>query len=625
MRWKTTWLLFGLAVALFAFIMLVERRFWRPTSSAAEPLPRLTTFKASDITNILLRITNQLALKVERPNVSSIWRLTVPFQYPGHLHKIERVLQELEQTPTQAFIAPEELRANKRTIAEFGLDLPQATLTLVHNGQRTEIAFGNKTVTGDSIYAQIANRPGIFIVGADVFNQLPHSANEWRDTSLFGLVGAPPWNRIEFRAGSRSFALDMDDNKVFFLSKPTKARADPARFELLMRHLLGAQVRAFVNDNPRADLEPYGLQTPELEVAFAKGTNDLWVVQFGKSPTNDSSVIYARRTLHTNIVLVARSVLDDLQISHADLRDYRLVTFDPALVDSIEVVTLGGSAENFTVRRQADGNWIAGDPQSAPTDPAQPVPADPELMRDWLALLVSLQGTVESDVVTDFSTLYNLAPPARQYLLKSAVTNAAGSVSNRIIAELDLGARQGDKVFARRPDEPSAYSLPLTNVTRLPHAAWQLRDRRVWSFTTNQVNRLSVMYRGQTNVLQRNSGNQWTILSGSNVIVNNPIGFSARLDELMVRLGELRVEAWIARGEESREPYGFDAPGSRLSIELKNGEGPKILTLEFGSPSPSGLPYALAVNEGATWIFEFPKTPYFLLVRDLISPLFRQP
>jgi len=95
MRWKTTWLLFGLAVVLFAFIVLVERRYWRPTTSGGEPLPRLMSFQASDVTNVQLRITNQLALRVERPNAASLWRLTVPIQYPGHLHKIERLLQEL--------------------------------------------------------------------------------------------------------------------------------------------------------------------------------------------------------------------------------------------------------------------------------------------------------------------------------------------------------------------------------------------------------------------------------------------------------------------------------------------------------------------------------------------------
>jgi hypothetical protein len=616
-RWRATWVLFSLALLLFAFIMLVERRYWPPTRSRGEIPPALFSFKATEVTNIQLRITNQLILRVERPADAVLWRLALPLSYPGQLHRIEGTLQELEHAVSEAYIPPAELRANKRNAAEFGLDLPQATLTLLHNGHRTEISFGNKSPTGDKVYVQVANKPGIYVLGADVFNHLPRSANDWRDTSLFNLIDIA-FNRIELRAGSRSFAVDLDQStKTFVLSKPTPARADAAKVELLVRNLLAAQIRKFITDNPRADGEPYGLQPPEVEVSFAKGTNDQLVVQFGKSPTNDPSLVYARRMTQTNIVLVPRSILESLPASHNDLRDRRLVTFNPAAADAIEVI----STNSFTVRRGTNGMWSVGD--------AQPMAADPELMTDWLNQLASLEGTVESDVVTDFKTLYNLSPPARQYLLKAAITNGGGSVSNGIVAELDLGAVQGDKVFARRPDEQSVYSLPLANVTRLPAAAWQLRNRRVWTFSSNQLSRLIVMYRGmnevgRTNILQRSPNNQWTIVSGSNVIINNPEGFSSALDELMSRLGELRAEAWIAQGEESRATYGFDAPGSRVTFELKNSDKPRLLTLEFGAPSPSGLPYALATAEGQTWIFEFPRAPYWFLIRDLFSPLFRE-
>ena len=62
-RWRTTWILFGLAAVLFAFIMLVERRA-RPGRAGAEPPARLFAFKAAEVTNIALHLTNQLLLRV---------------------------------------------------------------------------------------------------------------------------------------------------------------------------------------------------------------------------------------------------------------------------------------------------------------------------------------------------------------------------------------------------------------------------------------------------------------------------------------------------------------------------------------------------------------------------------
>ena len=65
MKWKSTSLLVGLAVLLFAFIFFIERRI--PTG--VQPLPRIVAFRANEVTNIQLRITNQLALRVEQPFV----------------------------------------------------------------------------------------------------------------------------------------------------------------------------------------------------------------------------------------------------------------------------------------------------------------------------------------------------------------------------------------------------------------------------------------------------------------------------------------------------------------------------------------------------------------------------
>ena len=68
---------------------------------------------------------------------------------------------------------------------------------------------------------------------------------------------------------------------------------------------------------------------------------------------------------------------------------------------------------------------------------------------------------------------------------------------NVVVGTLQLGARQDNKVFARRPDEVTVYSLAPKDVARLPYAAWQLRDRRVWSFTTNQIARVTVRHGGK--------------------------------------------------------------------------------------------------------------------------------
>ena len=609
MNSKSTWILLGLATGLFAFIFLFERRL--PTTDT--PPARLFSFKAGQITNIQLRVTNHLMLRVERARAGAMWNYSFPISYPAKVPAVEWLIQSLEEAVPLTLIPKRELDATKRTIAEFGLDVPQATLTLQHGGERTELMFGAKTPVGDGVYVQVLNEPDIYVLPAEIASRLPRSFQDWRDIGLLTSSGFK-MNRLEAHSAGRGFTLDFDG---FVLSKPTVARADPAKVAALLQKLFNAQVTQFITDSPRADLEQYGLQPPEAEVTFLVGSNEQFTVQFaiqfGKSPTNDSSVVYARRLTTTNIVLVSKSVLEAVRVSHGDMRDLHLVNFQTGLPDSIEVI--GTSAtESFVVRRQTNNTWAVTEPQPATVDTAT--------MGEWLELMSRLEGTVEKDVVTDFETPYGLATPGRRYLLKTAVTNATGVVSNRVLAQLDLGITQDKKVFARRADEATVYSISKGEVARLPREAWQLRDRRVWAFTTNDISRVTIRYNDRSRTLQRSGAGSWSIAEGEGILSSvNPV-----LEEILFRLGNLHAGVWVARGEEKRAALGFTGNTSRITIELRNGEKPQTRFIELGRPgiSPTGLPYALTEIDGQTWYFEIaPPTLYFEIVRDLLNPISR--
>ena len=203
MNWKPTWLLLGLAAGLFAFIVLIERRL--PDQSA--PPARLLSFRATEVTNIQLRLTNQLLLRVERTNAAAPWQITVPLVYPAQPHAIEWLIQSLEAITSQTDISAAELKSSRRTAAEFGLDIPRATLTLQHAGQRTEILFGARTPVGDGVYVQVLDQPDIHVLPAELAERLPRSHNDWRDTTLMSITS---FNRMEVRSAGRGFTIDIN-------------------------------------------------------------------------------------------------------------------------------------------------------------------------------------------------------------------------------------------------------------------------------------------------------------------------------------------------------------------------------------------------------------------------------
>lgn len=603
MNWKPTWILLGLAGLLFGFIFFYEHH--RKGTADNGPPPPLVAVKPGDVTAVQIRRTNQFLLRAERTNGG--WNLTAPLAYPAQPFAIEGLLHALADLRSHTFISLDELADTKRSVAEYGLDIPLATLIVQQGDQRAEILFGAKTPVGDQMYVQLQNARGIHVVNADLFERLPKVANDWRDPTLISFAGVN-FDRIEVRSAGRGFALQTDAiSKTFVLTKPTPARAATPKVLELVQNIRTARVTQFVSDDARDDLDTLGLQPPETELAFGLGTNDVAVFQFGRSPTNDASQVYARRADRPNVVLVPKSLLDALQMPYSELRDRRLLSFSPEAVDTLEIVPAGG--EPFSVRRQSNGTWMILDAQAAP--------ADNDIMKISLERLARLEGAVEKDVVTDFAS-YGLEPVARRYYLKSMVTNAAGQVTNRILAQLDLGSVRGEAVFARGADEKSVYTVPVSTISVLPRAAWQLRDRRVWSFTTNQVLRLTVKHNGQTRQLVRSATGAWALAPGSEGVI-----VSDAVEEALYRLGELRAAVWVARGDEQRSQFGFDGKGYTLLIDVKSGDKTSTLTLEFGGQAPSGFPYAMASVDGQNWIFEFPLALYFQLMRDLSIPPLR--
>lgn len=604
MSWKGTWTLLGCAALLFGFIYFFEQHH-KGTAEQGGPPPPLLSLKPKEVTAIQLRRTNQFVLRVERTNAN--WSLVAPLGYPAQPYAIEGLLQTLANLRSQASISMEELAETKRSVAEYGLDVPRATITLQQGSHRNEILIGAKTPVGNQVYIQALNLPGIHVVSDELFEQLPRGPNDWRDPTLISFAGIN-FDRIEVRSTGRGFALQFDPtNQTCVLTKPTPARAATPKVIELVRKVTNARVTEFVSDDPREDLDALGLQPPLAELIFGLGTNDMAVFQFGKSPTNDASVVYARRADRPNVVLISKAVVDALQTPYTELRDRRLLSFSPDEVDTVEVTTKGGAG--FTVRKQFNGVWMIVD--------ADATVADSETIKECLGRLAKLEGNLEKDVVTDFAS-YGLEPVARQYFLKSTVTNATGQITNRVLAQLDVGALRGEAVYARGAEDKAVYTVPVRDIAHLPYAAWQLRHRQVWSFTTNQVIRVSVRDKGYTRQMIRNGSGSWVLAPGSEGLI-----IPEAVEEALYQLGDLRAAVWVAKGEERKGDFGFREDGYKVTVELKNGEKPQILAVEFGGRAMSGYPYAMASIDGQNWIFEFPIKLHLELVRLLSNPPLR--
>jgi hypothetical protein len=381
---------------------------------------------------------------------------------------------------------------------------------------------------------------------------------------------------------------------------PLQARANSAKAEQSLHVLQGVGIRQFVTDDPKVDLEAFGLQPPELEVALGQGTNTAVRLQFGRSPTNDTRLAYARRLGLDAIVTVPKDLLAPWYASVNDFRDPLLATLT-APVGVIEV----HSQDSFSLQQQTNGAW-----RLLP----QGFPADAGLVKGLLSALSTLQiveFTKDVAIAPDLPT-YGLASPARQYILKS-VANTPSGPTNPIIAELSFGTNQADKIFARRADEPGfVYAVKLADFQRLPFAGWQMRDRRIWNLSTNDVAGATLQQQGRVRKIIRNGPHNWSLALGSQGTLED-----LAVEETVSGLCQLTATAWAAQGSPDRARYGLTDNDLQVTLELKNGDKASV---EFGSEAPGNVPYAVVTLDGAPWVFECPAWLFVYAQRFLSVP-----
>jgi Domain of unknown function (DUF4340) len=589
---RANWFWIGTAAALFAFIFFYQRHAHKAPTG---PVRLLANFKPADVTSVLVRPEGQLEIRAERTN--GTWILTQPLPYPAEPAVVESLLVVLERLTPATYISRRELTARPKAEEEYGFSSPQATI-MVRRGENLSILFiGAKTAPGDQVFVQVVGDEGAYVVDADMLKFIPRKADDWRNRTFLD-AKLLAFDRLVVTNGSKTFELQRDrENSLWRVVTPDfPARADSATVEELLQGFQPVRASQFVSDDPKADLEGFGLQTPALILTFAQGTNTLATLEFGKAATNNSNQSYARLLGNNAIVTVAKDLPEVWRASTANaFRDTHLIALTGSRpVDRIDV----RADDHFTLIRTNDSWRIM--PQNFSADAA--------LVKDLLTNLCEMKVSQFKDVVptVDLPT-YGLAAPSRTYALKAA-TDSPTDATNTLLAELQFGINQEHKIFARRTDESSIYEIQPGDFQRLASASYQFRDRRIWDINETNVASVTVRQDGKERKMLHKAKYEWALAPGSQGIIE-PLS----TEETVRGLCHLAASVWVARGETNRAIFGCTNAHS-ITIELKSGDN---LTMEFGRESPSSFPYGGVTLDGDFWVFEYP----LLLCRDALSYL----
>ena len=578
-----------MAIAVFAvgYLLLFEREH----AEKAPTVPTLVTaFDPGEIQAI--EITYNGTNTIRAAQSGEQWHLERPMPYPAMPEGPNKLISELRS------LTPLNYRETMGAPEEFGFAPPRVAIRLEQPDQDIELLLGDFTPLEDKIYARTPGRLGVFTVSRQLLNFLPFTSNYWRDQHLLHLSRANQLevNQIHIKSGPRQLTLQQSTNEIWHISQPQPAkRANQTRITKTLINLWNWNVVDFISDDPKVDLQPYGLQSPEAELILSRGTNRLATVQFGHSPTNQPGMVYARLLQHTNVVIIPKPWLTDLRAPVWDYSDHHLVdSFDPG-AESLQRINIS-AGDSFSLEQSTNGMWQISSPSK--------LPADEELVFALLGRLRNIKAVSrEREVVSDFSA-FGLAQPTAQYtLLQRGGTNA-------ILGQISFGAPAGEtsvELFARRFDEDSVYRVRAVERQLLPAYSYQLRQRRFWDFPAKAVTKITLNQGEQSLELLRNQDGEWT-RTGQSLTKDQ----REKIPTALGALGRLQAARWTARGADKLATYEIIQRKKSITLELQHNGQTLTRKIQFGKQSELFNYFAFATDplEQEAVVFECPLNTY---------------
>jgi Domain of unknown function (DUF4340) len=133
------------------------------------------------------------------------WAVTKPYKARADFASAEAMLTSLSSLQMQKIV-----ENDAKDLAKYGLDKPDATITVNGGSTRASLALGKKD--GDSVYARDLSRPMVFTIPATTAGEIEKDASTLRRKDMFD---GRSFNtaRVELKRGGEMLTFDKSKGK----------------------------------------------------------------------------------------------------------------------------------------------------------------------------------------------------------------------------------------------------------------------------------------------------------------------------------------------------------------------------------------------------------------------------
>lgn len=381
MRFRTTLFLLVLVAALFGVLKVLERRGATTVETGPETL--LGEFRAQLVHRLEIELATREDLQLETRGRD--WWIVGPLQDVARPSTVDALIEVLLGNP-RVKIAGD---AESRDLARFGLEPPQARVTLIGDGgaKRLSLRVGERDPAGNLVYVKIEGDPAVYQTGANLRNILERTRQEWR-ADRFVVGDGALVRRIELtRPDHPRFVAERLTGIDWTIVEPRVYAGDNGRISQLVNGLLLLDVQNFTEVEPSAErrIETNLADTATVaRLDFGTRTVEL---RFGTRRADEPGAPRFATTSERNHLFVVRGpVLAMLADADEEFRDKRIARFAASDVTGIKVARRGGVAIELSYR-VAERRFHFVSPFEGECDDSRSSP-----LRSFLAGLASLEA-----------------------------------------------------------------------------------------------------------------------------------------------------------------------------------------------------------------------------------------
>lgn len=571
------------------------------------------------------------AESIELRRNESHWRMTEPVKAPADDDKVEGLLAELSALrvldPALDFVQNDV--KDQTTCAKYGLDAPSMTITVqpfAGKGPEQSLSLGSAVPGAENqVYAIRGDQDDVVKLDVKRLREAIPSANGLRSQKVLDFNPGRV-RRIEIEHAGKTFDLSLTSGR-WALTTPVEQTAETAAVRTLLVSLDKLRASEFLDrapgsaPDPRVDSPSFQIRIWERPRISAEDSRS------GKEPAlvpqadltlgrHDLArkTVFGRIAGDPTVLAIPDEILKSLPTDAFAFRDRTILAISPDKFAKITVERRDQSV-TFTPPGIASAKTLKSR-IIAPID----APADDRAVSALTFALGNLHAEGwASDTLGD-GTRFGLNDPwlrVKWYLQEgdaNAKTGTSASPSSAPAGVLRIGkVRPGGQYLANLEGDAKVFLLNAGTVAPLEA---ELRDRTLFAFRPESVERLTLEWPGRSLALRRNQVSPGAPASWQPEPGFDASGFDPGLVPALVEtLSKLATSRYLQYDGPILDLAGLSPP--RLSIGLRLSGETAEKTLRIGGTRPDETYFATNVRANHGPVFLLPPDPVW---KSLLKP-----